>query len=30
MNHVMGREWIAMVPLLAELAEAITCVQVSR
>ena len=29
MNNVMGREWIAMVPLLELLAETITCVQIS-
>lgn len=29
MNHGMGGEWIATVPHLEELAEAIVCVQVS-
>ena len=29
MNHVVVGEWIATVPLLEELVEAIVCVQVS-
>lgn len=28
MNYVIGREWIAKVPLLEELVEAIACVWV--